>query len=114
VTTLLLAAVLGTRVETSVALAADLLLAVVLTSKGLERGLNDTTTKAENEVKGGLFLDVVVSQSAAVFELLASEDQTLLIRGDALLVLDLGLDSLNGVRGVNIQSDNLVLFLRES
>jgi hypothetical protein len=31
---------------------------VVLASKRLERGLNDTTTQAEDKVKGGLLLDV--------------------------------------------------------
>ena len=39
-----------------------------------------------------LFLDVVVREGAAILKLLASEDETLLIRGDALLVLDLTLD----------------------
>ncbi len=53
------------------------------------------TTKAENQVEGGLFLDVVVGKSAAVFELLAGEDESLLIWGDAFLVLDFGLDILN-------------------
>ena len=33
-----------------------------------------STTKTKNEVKGGLPLDVVVRDSAAVFELLAGED----------------------------------------
>ena len=37
-------------------------------------------------------LDIVVGQGAAVFELLAGEDQTLLVGWDALLVLDLALD----------------------
>jgi hypothetical protein len=45
-----------------------------------------TTTQAEHEVKGGLLLDVVVRKSTAVLELLASEDQTLLVRGNSLLV----------------------------
>jgi hypothetical protein len=34
-------------------------------------------------VQRGLLLDVVVSQGAAILQLLASEDQTLLVRGDA-------------------------------
>ena len=38
-------------------------------------------------MKSGLFLDVVVGQSAAVLELLAGEDQALLVRRDAFLVL---------------------------
>lgn len=37
---------------TYIALAADGLLAVVLGSKSLERGLNDTTTETEDKVKG--------------------------------------------------------------
>merc|ERR1719263_1938137 len=35
------------------------------------------------------------------------EDETLLIRGDALLVLDLGLDGLDGVGALNLESDGL-------
>ena len=49
------------------------------------------------EVKGGLLLDVVIRQRAAIFQLLSGKDQTLLIRGDALLVLDLGLDVVDRV-----------------
>ena len=45
-----------------------------------------TTTQAEHEVKGRLLLDVVIRKSAAVLELLTSEDQTLLVRGNSLLV----------------------------
>jgi len=56
-------------------------------------------------VKSGLLLNVIVRKGSAIFELLASEDQSLLIRGDTLLILDLGLDVLNGVRGLNVQSD---------
>jgi predicted solute-binding protein len=38
-------------------------------------------------VQGGLLLDVVVRQGAAVLQLLARKDQALLVGGDALLVL---------------------------
>ena len=44
------------RGPTYVALAADVLLAVVLGGEGLERGLDDTTTQAEHQVEGGLLL----------------------------------------------------------
>ena len=37
--------------------------------------------ETEHEVEGGLLLDVVVRESAAVLELLAREDQALLVRG---------------------------------
>ena len=49
------------------------------------------------------FLDVVITQSASILQLLASKDQPLLVRGNSLLVLDLGLDILNGVRRLNLK-----------
>jgi len=58
-------------------------------------------------VEGGLLLDVVVRKSAAILELLSGEDQTLLVRGNALLVLDLGLDIVNGIRALDLESDGL-------
>jgi hypothetical protein len=47
-------------------------------------------------------LDVVVGKGAAILELFAGEDQTLLVRGDSLFVLDLSLDILDGVRGLDL------------
>ena len=95
VATLALAAVDGLGWETSVALAADHLLALVDTSESGQRWLDldaaDTATaETEHQMESGLLLDVVVAESAAVFELLSGEDQSLLIGRDALLVLDLG------------------------
>jgi hypothetical protein len=58
-------------------------------------------------VQSALLLDVVVGQGAAVLQLLASEDQTLLVRGDALLVLDLLLDVLDRVRRLDVEGDGL-------
>jgi len=58
-------------------------------------------------VKGGLLLDVVVGQGASIFQLLAGKDQSLLVWGNAFLVLDLGLYVLNGVRGLNLEGDGL-------
>jgi hypothetical protein len=58
-------------------------------------------------VQGGLLLDVVIRESTSIFQLLSSEDQTLLIRGDSLLVLDLGFDVVNGIRWLNIERDGL-------
>ena len=54
-----------------------------------------------------LLLNVVVTKGTAILELLAGEDETLLIGGNALLVLDLGLDIINGVRGLDIEGDGL-------
>merc|ERR1712167_413982 len=65
------------------------------------------TTEAEHEMKGRLFLDVIVLEGAAILELLPSEDESLLVRWDPLLVLDLSLDSLNGVGALDIECDSL-------
>jgi hypothetical protein len=107
VTTLALAAVGSTGRETGVALAADHLVAVVLRCESLQRRLNDTTTETEHQVQGGLLLDVVVGESAAVLKLLAGEDQALLIRRDSLLVLNLGLHIVDRVRGLDLKGDGL-------
>jgi hypothetical protein len=52
-------------------------------------------------------LDVVVGQGSAILELLTSEDQSLLVRGNALLVLDLGLDIVDRVGGLDLKGDGL-------
>ena len=68
---------------------------------------SESSTQTQHQVQGGLLLDVVVSQSAAILELLAGKDQALLVRGDALLVLDLALHVLDGVRRLHLQGDGL-------
>ena len=50
-------------------------------------------------------MDVVVGEGAAVFELFAGEDQTLLIRWDAFFILDLGLYIVDGIRGLDFKGD---------
>merc|ERR1719231_294627 len=65
------------------------------------------TTEAEHKVKGRLLLNVVVAKGAPVLELLASEDEALLIRGDALLVLNLLLHVVDRVAGLHIERDRL-------
>lgn len=52
-------------------------------------------------------LDVVVAQSTAILKLLAGEDQSLLVRGDAFLVLDLGLDVVDRVGRLDLKGDGL-------
>ena len=44
---------------------------------------------------------------AAVLQLLTSEDQTLLVWWDALLVLDLGLHNVNGIASLDLECDGL-------
>jgi hypothetical protein len=107
VTALSLSAVRGTRRKTSVADTADGLLAVVLGSKSLQRWLNDTTTETEDQVESGLLLNVVVGKGSAIFKLLTSEDQSLLVRRNALLVLDLGLNVVDSIGRLNLEGDGL-------
>jgi len=77
-----------------------------LASEGLNEDLH-ATTESEDQVEGGLLLDVVVGKCASVFELLSSKDQALLVRWDAFLVLDLGLDIFNGVGLFDVEGNGL-------
>jgi len=58
-------------------------------------------------MQGGLLLDVVIAQSSSIFQLLSSKDKSLLVRWDTFLVLDLGLDVVDGVTGLNLKGDRL-------
>ena len=67
----------------------------------------ETTTKTKNEMECRILLDGVVLKCVAIFELLAGEDQTLLIWWDTFLVLDLGLDVLDTVCWLDLECDVL-------
>ena len=58
-------------------------------------------------MEGRLLLDIVVGQGTAILKLLASKDQALLVGRDALLVLDLRLHIVDGVRGLDLEGDRL-------
>ena len=58
-------------------------------------------------MKRRLLLNVIVGQSPTVLQLLARKNQPLLIRRDALLILDLTLDTLNRVARLYIQCNGL-------
>jgi hypothetical protein len=58
--------------------------------------------------KGGThLLDIIVRQGTAILELLAGEDEALLIGGNALFVLDLGLDVVDCVAGFDFEGYGL-------
>jgi hypothetical protein len=61
--------------------------------------------QAQHEVQRALLLDVVVRQSATILQLLAREDETLLVRRNALLVLDLRFHVLDRVAALNLEGD---------
>jgi len=77
-----------------------------LSSQGLNEDLH-TTTESEHEMEGGLLLNVVVAEGPAILKLLSCEDESLLVRWDTFLVLDLGLDVLDGVRWLDFEGDGL-------
>jgi len=77
-----------------------------LSGEGLDEDLH-ASSQTEHQVEGGLLLDVVISESAAIFELFSGEDESLLIGGDALLILDLLLDVVDGIGRLDLQGDGL-------
>ena len=93
--TLALAAVVCLDGKLGVALSANQLFTFVGARESREGGLDldaahAAAAQSEDQVQGRLLLDVVVRESATVLELLAGENQALLVGWDALLVLDLG------------------------
>ena len=82
-----------------------------LESDGLARESLDedlhSSTKTKDEMESALLLDVVIGKGSSVLKLLSGEDQALLIRGDTLLILDLGLDVVNGIRRLDLEGDSL-------
>merc|ERR1719471_969648 len=78
-----------------------------LSREGLDEDLHGTTAKAKDKMKGRLFLDVVIRKRASIFKLLSSEDQSLLLRRNSFLVLDLRLDILDCVIWLDVQGDRL-------
>merc|ERR1711879_1035106 len=80
---------------------------IVFPVRVLTKNLHRTTTKAQDKMEGGFFLNIVIRESPAIFQLLSSEDQSLLLRRDALFVLDLRLDVGDRVVGLDIQGDRL-------
>jgi len=77
-----------------------------LSGEGLDEDLH-TTSESQDEMEGRLLLDVVVLEGSSVFELLSSEDESLLIWGNSFLILDLGFDVLNGICWLDIEGDGL-------
>ena len=66
-----------------------------------------SSSESKDQMESGLFLDIIVSQGSSIFQLFTSEDKSLLIGWDSFLILNLGLNILNGVRLFDIQSNSL-------
>ena len=52
-------------------------------------------------------LDIVITQSPPILQLLPRKDQALLVRWDTLLILDLGFDIIDCVAGFDLEGDGL-------
>ena len=66
-----------------------------------------TTTETKHKVQGRVLLDRVVLESVAILQLLAGEDQALLVWWDTFLVLDLGLDVLDSICWLDLKRNVL-------
>jgi hypothetical protein len=75
--------------------------------RGAKRTDLHATTETEDQVESRFLLNVVVGEGATILQLLAGEDQALLVRRNALLVLNLGLDIIDGVAGLHLKGDSL-------
>ena len=58
-------------------------------------------------MKGGALLNVVAGEGTIALESLAGENQVLLVGRDALLVLNLRLDIVNGFRRLSFEGNSL-------
>ena len=105
--TLLFAAIGGSWGKTGIAFSANGLVAIEGLGKHGEGWVVDSSTKTKDQMESGFLLDVVVAQGSSIFQLLSSENQTLLIRRDSFLVLDLSLDIVNSIAWFDIKSDGL-------
>ena len=63
------------------------------------------TPQAKHQEQRGLLLNIVITQSTPVVELLAGEDEALLVGRHALLVVNLLLDVLDSVTRVHVEGD---------
>jgi len=77
-----------------------------LTGQSLHKDLH-SSSKTENQVKSGFLLNIVITQSAAVFKLFTSKNKALLIRWNTFLILNLCLHIIDGIGWFDIQSDSL-------
>tara|TARA_R110002074_G_scaffold98789_3_gene213769 strand:- start:1559 stop:1921 length:363 start_codon:yes stop_codon:yes gene_type:complete len=70
-------------------------------------GIRSAAAQAEDQMEGGLLLDVVVCQTTPVLELLTRKYETLLVGRDSLLILDLAFDIVDGIRRLDFQCNGL-------
>lgn len=65
----------------------------------------ETTPQPQHQMESALLLNVIVRKRAAIFQLLTSKDETLLIWWDPFLILDFALYVINCVRALDFECD---------
>ena len=65
------------------------------------------TIQPENKMQSTLLLDIIIRKRMSLLKLLPSKNQTLLIRRNPLLILNLALDIVDGIRRLNLQGNRL-------
>ena len=109
VSALLLTAVVSTQRKTCVALTAHHLIAVVLLGQSSQGGLDHSSSHLEEHFNGGGFADSAGADGLGIVQLLSSENKTLVVVINVLLLLDHLLDVLHGLRGLNLKRDGVSL-----
>jgi hypothetical protein len=59
-------------------------------------------------MKGRLLLNVAIEERTTILKLLTSEGKALLIRWDSQLILNLGLNIIDGIRWLDIEGNSLI------
>ena len=75
--------------------------------KKKRKGKSSSSTKTKYQMESALLLDAVVTDGTAVLKLLTGEDETLLIRRDALLIMNLRLHAIDAVARLHLKGDSL-------
>merc|ERR1719378_86853 len=78
-----------------------------LSGQRLHEDLHSSSSQSEHEMEGRFLLDIIIRKGSSILKLLSGEDQALLLRGNAFLVLDLCLDICDGVIRLDIQGNGL-------
>ena len=92
--TLLLSALSGSRSKGSITLSANHFITFVFSCQSSQSwfdldGSSTTTSKSEDEMESRFLLDVVITQGSAIFQLLSCKDESLLVRRNTFLILNL-------------------------
>ena len=64
-----------------------------------------TTSQSKYKMQSTLLLDIIIRECTAILQLFPSKNQSLLVRWNSLLILNLTLDVINGIRRFHFKRD---------